>query len=73
MNSLQPRLNVSGILFDIDYVEELSMLIKFSPAKIIALSGLVVTLDQHWIGGLFLIVLLPAGGAAVALARWRKG
>lgn len=62
-----------GILFDIDYVEELSMLIKFSPAEIIALSGLVITLDQHWIGGLCLIALLPAGGVAVALARWRKG
>jgi hypothetical protein len=39
-----------GILFDIDYVEDLSMLIKFSQTELIALSGLVITLDQHWIG-----------------------
>jgi hypothetical protein len=48
------------------------MHIEFSPAVINACSALVVTLDQHLAGAVALAMVLLAGGAAVALAKWRS-
>lgn len=48
------------------------MQIEFSPAVINAFSSFVVTLDQHPVGAAALVGVILAGGAAVALATWRK-
>lgn len=50
-----------------------SMSIELSPAVIDACSTFVITLDRHPVGAAALVVLLLAGGAAIALAtKWRK-
>jgi hypothetical protein len=43
--------------------------VLFTATVIIAIGGLVVTMDQHPKGAIFLIVLAPALGAAIAIAR----
>lgn len=70
---MQPRLNrdvmIAIRIFDLHGV---SMSIEFSPAVIDACSTFVITLDRHLAGAAALVVLLLAGGAAVALSKWRR-
>jgi len=48
------------------------MSIEFSAAVIDACSAFVITLDRHPVGAMALVVVMMAGGAAVALAKWRR-
>jgi len=48
------------------------MQIEFSPAVIDACSALVITLDRYPAGAAALVVVLLAGGTAVALSKWRR-
>lgn len=71
--SVQPRLRRDAMIairfFDLHGA---SMSIEFSPAVIDACSTFVITLDRHPVGAAALVVLLLAGGAAIALSKWSR-
>lgn len=48
------------------------MYIEFSAAVIDACSAFVITLDRYPRGAVALVIVLLAGGTAVALATWRS-
>lgn len=48
------------------------MHIEFSAAVIDACSAFVITLDRYPRGAVALVIVLLAGGTAVALAKWRS-
>jgi len=48
------------------------MSIEFSATVIDACSAFVITLDRYPRGAAALVIVLLAGGGAVALAKWRS-
>jgi hypothetical protein len=69
--SVQPRLGIDSMIRIFD-LRGVSRSIEFSPAVIDACSTFVITLDSHRVGAAALVLLLLAGGAAIALAKWSR-